>query len=127
MNDLNHLTISGRLGRDPEVRFASGGMAVCSFSIASNYKYKEKETATWLNCVALGKLGEIVGERLHKGQAVLLVGRLAIREWEKDGKKNKTTEIVVSDFRTLASSPVSDVGDEKHESSKATDEDDIPF
>ncbi len=96
---VNKVIIIGRLGRDPELRFTQGGQAVANFSVATTEHWKGKdgeknEKTEWHRIVAWGKTAEFCGEYLKKGRQVYVEGRLQTREWEKDGQKRSTTEIV---------------------------------
>lgn len=108
MKSLNRIMLIGNLGRDPEVRYAGGGTAVCNFTLATNESWKDRdgnsqERTEWHKIVAWGKLGEICGEFLAKGKAVYIEGRTQTREWEdRDGQKRKTTEVVAHQMIMLA-------------------------
>ncbi|MFO7667025.1 MAG: single-stranded DNA-binding protein [Desulfobacterales bacterium] len=108
MSGINKAMIVGRLGRDPEIRYTPGGVAVANFSVATSEEWKDKESnekkerTEWHRIVAFGKLGEICGEYLSKGKLVYVEGRIQTRSWEdKDGNKKYTTEIVASDVQFL--------------------------
>lgn len=99
MSGLNKVIVIGNLGKDPEVRFTQGGQAVANFSVAVNEKWTDKqgqkqERTEWLRIVVWGKAAELCGEYLSRGRQVCIQGRLQTREWEKDGKKQYTTEVV---------------------------------
>jgi single-strand DNA-binding protein len=105
-NDLNSCSFIGRLGRDPEQRFAPSGDSISNFSIAVSEQWKGKdgskqEKTTWVRCVAFGKLSEIITEWVHKGDQIFVSGKLQIRDWEKDGQKHQTAEIVVDKMQML--------------------------
>lgn len=91
----------GNLGSDPEVRFMPNGNAVCNFSLATTEKWKDKqsgqqqERTEWHRISIFGKLAEIAGQYLRKGSKVYIEGRNQTREWEKDGIKRYTTEVIV--------------------------------
>lgn len=91
----------GNLGGDPEVRFMPNGNAVCNFSLATTEKWKDKqsgrqqERTEWHRISIFGKLAEIAGQYLRKGSKVYIEGRNQTREWEKDGIKRYTTEVIV--------------------------------
>jgi single-strand DNA-binding protein len=96
---LNQATIVGRLGNDPEQRFTTSGDAVCNFNMATTERWKDKagekqEKTEWHRIVLFGKVAEIAGQYLKKGSECLIQGKLQTREWEKDGVKRYTTEIV---------------------------------
>ncbi len=96
---LNHITIMGRLTRDPELRRTGSGIAVASFSVAvdrdfGNRESGEKET-DFIDCVAWRQTGEFVSKYFSKGRMIVVSGRLQIRSWtDKDGNKRRTAEVV---------------------------------
>ena len=96
---LNHITIMGRLTRDPELRRTGTGVAVTSFSIAVDRDFGknengEKET-DFIDCVAWRQTGEFVSKYFTKGRMAVVSGRLQIRSWnDKDGNKRRTAEVV---------------------------------
>lgn len=105
---LNKVMIIGRLGKDPEVRFTSGGKAVANLSIATDESYKDgngerQKKTEWVSAVVWGASVEaFVQPYLHKGDLVYVEGRLQTRQWEgKDGVKKYTTEINVTDIKGL--------------------------
>ena len=96
---LNHITIMGRLTRDPELRRTGTGIAVASFSVAVARDFSgrdggEKET-DFIDCVAWRQTGEFVSKYFTKGRMIVVSGRLQIRSWtDKDGNKRRTAEVV---------------------------------
>ena len=103
---INLVVIAGRLGQDPELKYSKDGAAVCSFSLATDEGYKTKdgtivEKTEWHRCVAYRKLAEIIGQYNKKGSLISIQGKLQTRNWEKDGQKHYTTEIVASDMTML--------------------------
>ncbi len=96
---LNHITLMGRLTRDPELRRTGSGVAVASFSIAVDRDFGknengEKET-DFIDCVAWRQTGEFVSKYFTKGRMAVVSGRLQIRSWtDKDGNKRRTAEVV---------------------------------
>jgi single-strand DNA-binding protein len=106
---MNRVTLIGRLGKDPEVRFTPGGKAVGNFTIATSEKWKDKdgkknEKTEWHNIVVWEKTAELCGEYLSKGRQVAIEGKLQTREWkDKEGGKRFTTEIVASHVEFLGS------------------------
>ena len=98
---VNKVILIGRMGADPEVRYFQDGNAICNFSLATSEKWKDKQTGErkerteWHRVSILGKLAEIAGQYLRKGSNVYIEGKLQTREWEKDGIKRYSTEIVV--------------------------------
>lgn len=96
---LNHITIMGRLTRDPELRRTGSGLAVASFTVAVDRDWPNKETGEketdFIDCVAWRQTGEFVSKYFTKGSMIVVSGRLQIRSWvDKDGNKRKTAEIV---------------------------------
>ena len=96
---LNHITIMGRLTRDPELRRTGSGIAVASFTVAVDRDFGksengEKET-DFIDCVAWRQTGEFVSKYFTKGRMIVVSGRLQIRTWtDKDGNKRRTAEVV---------------------------------
>ena len=96
---LNHITIMGRLTRDPELRRTGSGTAVASFTVAVDRDFGgrdggEKET-DFIDCVAWRQTGEFVSKYFTKGSMIVVSGRLQIRSWsDKDGNKRRTAEVV---------------------------------
>ncbi len=116
--DINRATIVGRLTRDPEVRTTPSGISVTSFGVATNFVWTDaagarKESVEFHNVVAWRKLGEIVGQYLHKGSRILVEGRLQTRSWEgQDGSKKNRTEIVADNLIMLDGRSVQRTGEE---------------
>ena len=96
---LNHITIMGRLVRDPELRRTGSGIAVTSFTVAVDRDFGgrdggEKET-DFIDCVAWRQTGEFVSKYFTKGSMIVVSGRLQIRNWnDKDGNKRRSAEVV---------------------------------
>lgn len=104
---LNKVMLIGHLGKDPELRYTSNGIAVASFSIATNEAWKDQdgnlqERTEWHNIVAWRRVAEICGEYLKKGKRVYIEGKIQTRSYDdKNGVKRYTTEIVVDDLIML--------------------------
>ena len=101
---LNKAFIIGNLTRDPELKALPSGGKVCTFSLATNRGYKDKEgnkqeVVEFHNIVAFTKLGELAGQYLKKGQQALAEGRLQTRTWEQDGQKKYKTEIIADNIQ----------------------------
>ena len=111
MSTLNKAIIIGRLGKDPDLRSTQSNKQVCNFSVATSEKYKDasgasKENTEWHNVVVWGKAAENCSKYLSKGSLALVEGQLRTREWEdKEGKKNRTTEINAFNVQFLDSKP----------------------
>lgn len=96
---LNHITIMGRLTRDPELRRTGTGVAVASFTVAVDRDFADKQSGDretdFIDCVAWRSTGEFVERYFSKGSMIVVSGRLQIRGWtDKDGNKRRTAEIV---------------------------------
>lgn len=134
-NDLNQCNFIGRLGQDPSMRYMPDGKAVANFSIACGSSWKDqsgekKESTEWVRMSAFGKLAEIIGEHCRKGQQIFVSGRMQTRQWEKDGVKKYTTEVIAERMQMLGSRPTGDDASkpEAQTASTATEfDDDIPF
>ena len=98
---VNKCILVGTCGQDPEVRYLPNGNAVTNLSLATSEQWTDKQTGQkvekteWHRVSMFGKVAEIAGEYLRKGSQVYIEGKLQTREWEKDGIKRYTTEIVV--------------------------------
>ena len=96
---LNHITVMGRLTRDPELRRTQSGTPVASFSIACDRDYKDKATGErptdFLDIVAWRATGEFVSKYFSQGRMAVVSGRLQMRDWtDKEGNKRRSAEIV---------------------------------
>lgn len=103
---LNKVQIIGRLGKDPELRYTSNGVAVATLSVATNSRYKDgeewKDQTEWHRVVLWERTAEVAGEYLKKGSQVYIEGRLQTRSYDdKEGVKRYTTEIVGRDLILL--------------------------
>src|SRR5690606_28292667 len=102
---LNKVQIIGRLGKDPEIRYAPSGDASANISVATTESWKDKnsgerqERTEWHRVAGFGKLAEIVGQYLHTGDLAYFEGKLVTRKWQgRDGQDRYTTEISVDSF-----------------------------
>ena len=106
---LNKVTLIGRLGADPEVRYMPTGGAVANITLATNFRWKDKagekkESTEWHRVVFFNRLAEIAGEYLKKGGQVYVEGRLQTRKWQgQDGQDRYTTEIIATEMHMLDS------------------------
>ncbi|MFZ0637284.1 MAG: single-stranded DNA-binding protein [Candidatus Acidiferrales bacterium] len=106
---VNKAILVGRLGRDPETRFTSGGQAVCNFTMATDESFKDRagerqKRTEWHRIVLWGKLAEIAQQYVKKGHLIYIEGRIQTREWtDKSGNKKYTTEIVGNAMKMLTS------------------------
>jgi len=98
---LNKAIVIGNLTRDPELRSTTSGIKVCSFGLATNRVWKDKngvrqEAADYHNIVVFGRQAETVAQYMKKGSSMLIEGRMQTRSWEDktSGEKKYRTEIV---------------------------------
>ena len=149
---INKVILVGHLGKDPEVRYTTTGMAVANFSVATNDRFKDKDgqwqdRTEWHNLVAFDRTAEICKEYLHKGSQVYIEGKLQTRSWDdkNTGEKKYRTEIVINDLVLLggraagaeggesqarsrgASAPAGNNFDQRPAASTEITDEDIPF
>ena len=98
---LNHITIMGRLTRDPELRRTGSGVAVASFRVAVDRDFAPKDggerKADFIDCVAWRQTGEFISKYFTKGRMIIVDGRLEMRDWtDKEGNKRTSAEVVVA-------------------------------
>ncbi len=100
---MNHVVLTGRLTRDPELRKLASGKTVTQFSVATNDYRGGSEKAEFHTVVTWDRLAEICGQYLGKGQLVSIIGRLQTRQWEDDAKlRHWKTEIVANSVEMLS-------------------------
>ncbi len=104
---INKVILVGNLGRDPERRALPSGGAVTNVSVATSRGWKDRdsgeqrERTEWHRVVFFNRLAEIAGDYLKRGSKVYIEGELRTREWEREGQKHYTTEIVASEMQML--------------------------
>ena len=104
---INKVILVGNLGADPETRYTANGGAITNIRIATSESWKDKQTGEnqerteWHRVVLFGRLGEIAGEYLKKGRQVYIEGSLRTNEYEKDGVKRYSTDIVANEMQML--------------------------
>jgi single-strand DNA-binding protein len=108
MRGVNKAILVGNIGADPELKTTKTGQAVCTLSLATSDKKKDRATGNvedvteWHRLVLWDKLAEIAGQYLRKGAPIYVEGKLRTRKWQgQDGQDRYTTEIVVSEMRLL--------------------------
>jgi single-strand DNA-binding protein len=108
MASVNKVILIGNLGKDPEVRYATSGSAICNVTIATSRVSKDKtsgerqEQTEWHRVVMFDRLAEIAGEYLKKGKSVYIEGRLQTRKWtDKEGVERYSTEIIANEMTML--------------------------
>lgn len=130
---MNKVTLIGRLGADPETKTFGSGSSVTELRIATDDGYKPKdgervERTNWHRVKAWGGLGGVLAKYLHKGDQVAITGRIEYGEYEVDGHKRYSTEIVADGFDFIGGK--SKVGDAPQDGvyvPSPSPEDDIPF
>lgn len=139
---INTVTISGNIGREPEMRQTSGGMAVLGFSMAVNERRKNNQGGwddytNWIDVSIFGNRAQGLAPHLHKGMKLTVKGKLRYNKWEKDGQTRFKLEVIGEDVDFM--SPRSDGSQQNQQqgqqpSQEATyveatyiDDDDIPF
>lgn len=122
---FNKVILMGNLTRDVEMRTTSGGQSVANFSLAVSRSWKgqdgqQQEQTSFINCVAWGKVGEIIEQYVKKGSPLLVSGRLDQRSYEdKDGNKRQAVEVVVEDFNFVGGGRGDDGGSNYSQSSSS--------
>ena len=104
---FNKVILVGNLGRDPELRYTPQGTPVCSFSMATNERRKDKsgemqDQTTWFRVTLWGRQAETASQYLTKGKSVYIEGRLRVEEWtDRDGKPRHTLEVNATDMQFI--------------------------
>ena len=106
---INKVILVGNLGADPETRYTPSGTAITTIRVATSESWKDKQTGEqqerteWHRVKFFSRLAEIAGEYLKKGSQVYIEGRLRTEEYEKDGVKRWSTDIVADEMQMLGS------------------------
>jgi len=114
---FNKVIIVGNLGRDPELRYTPQGVAVCSFSVATNEKRRDKsgeqqDITTWFKITLWRERAETAAKYLTKGSAVYIEGRLRIEEWtDRDNNNRYTLDVQATDMQFIGSRSDAPAGD----------------
>ena len=144
MAGVNKAIVVGRLGNDPEVRYAASGSAVANISVATSEQWKDKnsgekqERTEWHRITLFGRQAELAGEYLKKGSQVYIEGRIQTSKYQdKDGNDRWSTEIVAREMTFLGCRGGGGGGDSQSASSASPPQrdsgpsgdfdDDIPF
>lgn len=104
---FNKVILVGNLGRDPELRYTPQGTPVCSFSMATNERRKDKtgemqDHTTWFRVTLWGRQAETASQYLTKGRPVYIEGRLRVEEWtDRDGKARHTLEVHATEMQFI--------------------------
>ena len=97
---MNTVVLSGRMTKDPELKYTSGGKANVRFTLAVQ---RTKDEADFVNCVAWEKTAENIAEYFGKGNRILIQGRLSVNSYEQNGEKRKFTRVLVNTFEFIDS------------------------
>lgn len=139
---FNKIILVGNLGRDPELRYTAQGTPVCSFTMATNERKKDKagefqDLTTWFRVSLWGRQAETASQYLTKGRPVYIEGRLRVEDWtDRDGRSRYTLEVHATDMQFIGgvkgedSSPSPRAESSSAREDKNTPEisdDDIPF
>lgn len=104
---FNKITLVGNLGRDPELRYTPQGTPVCSFTLATNEKRKDRagenqDITTWFRVTLWGRQAEAASQYLTKGRPIYVEGRLRVEEWtDRDGRQRYTLEVHATDMQFI--------------------------
>lgn len=96
---MNSITIIGRLGQDPELKYTAAGKAVCNLSVAVDRR--QKGETDWFRVTAWEKQAELASEFLQKGRQVAIRGRMQSRQYEKDGQKLTAWDLVAEEIQFI--------------------------
>lgn len=127
---MNHVTLIGRLGKDPESKTLNNGKVMCKFSLATQ---ETKDKVSWHTITTFEKTAEIAEKYLVKGSQVAVEGRISYSESEKDGVKRYYTEIVATRIELLGSKqdredkPQSKQRDDGYQAPASDVDDELPF
>ena len=138
---FNKIIIVGNLGRDPELRYTPQGTPVCSFTVATNEKRKDRsgevqDQTTWFRVTLWGRQAETASQYLTKGRPIYVEGRLRLEEWtDRDGKQRATLEVHATDMQFIgaargedhANAPAASATGPQPPVAEELADDDIPF
>ena len=140
---FNKIILVGNLGRDPELRYTPQGTPVCSFTVATNEKRKDKagetqDVTTWFRVTLWGRQAETASQYLTKGRPIYVEGRLRLEEWtDRDGKQRYTLEVHATDMQFIGGGRTDEAAGasgvsrapstERQQSEPDLSDDDIPF
>lgn len=119
---LNNVCLMGRLTADPELRTTQNGIAVCGFTLACNRRTSgEQQTADFIDCTAWRGLAEIIAKHKHKGDMLVVSGRIETRTYEdKQGNKRKAVGVTVDGATFVGSRPQQNAGGETMQQAQDT-------
>lgn len=106
---FNRIILVGNLGRDPELRYTPQGTPVCSFTMATNERRKDRngemqDHTTWFKVTLWNRLAENASQYLQKGRPVYIEGRLRMEEYtDREGRQRTSLEVVATDMQFIGS------------------------
>lgn len=127
---MNKVIISGRTTADIELKTTPSGTSVASFTVAVDYGYGEKKQTSFLDVVAWQKQAENAARYVHKGDRVIIDGRLQTRVYESNGQKRKVTEIVANEIEFIETKKNNDAAPApipNDANFETLDDDELPF
>jgi single-strand DNA-binding protein len=136
---FNKIILVGNLGRDPEMRYTAQGTPVCSFSLATNERRKDKtgeiqDQTTWFRVTLWNRQAETASQYLRKGSPIYIEGRLRVEEWtDRDGKPRHTLEVTGTDMQFIGTGNRTEDSNASQEAAAIAadggpqEPDDIPF
>lgn len=134
MNDINAVTLTGRLTQDAELKYTNGGMAISEFAIAVNGSKKNgdqwEQIASFFDCTMFGKRAESLAHYMEKGKPVAIAGRLDQQRWKSQGGQNRSKIVViVSDITLIGSKDKNRPAQPQKQEVNKVDNfvDDVPF
>ena len=109
MANFNRVILMGNLTRDPELRHLPSNLAVCSFGLAVNDRYKDKQTNEWvekpnfIDCEAFGRSAELIQQYVSKGRPIFIEGKLRFDQWDDKatGQKRSKLKVIVDTFQFM--------------------------
>lgn len=126
---MNNVSLTGRLTKDPELRYTQSNTAVVAFTVAVNRAYA-KDTVDWVDCVAWRKTAEFISQWFTKGSRIEVTGTLQTRSWQdKSGNNRKSTEVIATEVgfgesrQNTKKTTEPETGDDFQE----LDDDELPF
>lgn len=133
---FNKIILVGNLGRDPDLRYTPQGTPVCSFSLATNERRKDKagemqDHTTWFRVTLWGRQAETASQYLTKGRPIYIEGRLQVQEWtDRDGKPRHTLEVHATDMQFIGGGKTEEASPDRasaDEQQSDPPDDGIPF
>lgn len=121
---FNLVILTGRLTKEPELKYSASGMAYCRFTLAVN-RMKKDDGADFISCTAFGKTAELIAEYVKKGHQLGVQGRIQQETYEKDGEKISKTGVTVDKIEFLESNKTESTTSEPKKSNKVNPKPDL--